>query len=161
MTDPRSTATGAPDGAERPKRPPNRVIATWRGGERFDTGRPGGPVARIDGESTTGQGPVDALLTSLATCASIDVVEILQKRRTPVESLEVETIGRRVETIPRRLEHIRLRFRITGSGIEPVHALRAIELAVTKYCSVRDSLDRSIPIEWELELNGQPVDVAR
>ena len=29
---------------------------------------------------------------------------------------------------------------------------RAIELAVTKYCSVRDSLDPATPVEWELEL---------
>ncbi|MFN2399325.1 MAG: OsmC family protein [Gemmatimonadaceae bacterium] len=137
-----------------PKRPPNRVIVTWRGEERFDAGRPGGPIARIDGTGATGQGPVDALLSALATCSSIDVVEILRKRRTPVESLEVEVIGDRVEGIPRRLERVRLLFRIMGSGIEREHAERAIQLAVNKYCSVRDSLDRGIPIEWELELLG-------
>jgi putative redox protein len=27
-------------------------------------------------------------------------------------------------------------------------------LAVTKYCSVRDSLDPNMPITWRLELNG-------
>jgi putative redox protein len=35
-----------------------------------------------------------------------------------------------------------------------VHAERAIELAVTKYCSVRDSLDPNMPVTWSLELNG-------
>jgi putative redox protein len=35
-----------------------------------------------------------------------------------------------------------------------VHAERAIELAVTKYCSVRNSLDPNVPVEWALELNG-------
>jgi putative redox protein len=136
------------------KRPPNRVVVTWKGDERFDTGRPGGPVARIDGNGETGQGPVDALLSSLASCSSIDVVRILAKRRTPVEHLEVEVIGKRVDGVPRRLEHIRLRFRIAGAGIERAHAERAIDLAINKYCSVRDSLDRGIPIEWELELVG-------
>ena len=29
---------------------------------------------------------------------------------------------------------------------------QAIELSVTKYCSVRDSLDPDIPIHWSLEL---------
>ncbi|HJU65313.1 MAG TPA: OsmC family protein [Gemmatimonadaceae bacterium] len=136
------------------KRPPNRVVVTWKGDERFDTGRPGGPVARLDGEGETGQGPVDALLSSLASCSSIDVVGILAKRRTPVERLEVEVIGERVDGVPRRLEHVLLRFRIAGAGIDRVHAERAIDLAINKYCSVRDSLDRSIPIEWELELQG-------
>jgi putative redox protein len=133
-------------------RPPNRVTVTWRGDERFDTGRPGGPVARIDGTGETGQGPVDALLSALATCSSIDVVEILRKRRTPVAAMHVEVVGKRVDGVPRRLEHILLRFRIQGEGIEREHAERAIELAINKYCSVRDSLDRGIPIEWELEL---------
>ena len=39
-----------------------------------------------------------------------------------------------------------------GVGIERVHAERAIELAVTKYCSVRDSLDAQMPVEWTLDL---------
>lgn len=132
--------------------PPNRVIVTWRGDERFDTGRPDGPVARIDGTGETGQGPVDALLSALATCSSIDVVEILRKRRTPVAAMDIVVVGKRVDGVPRRLEHVLLRFRIQGKGIERAHAERAIELAVSKYCSVRDSLDRGIPIEWELDL---------
>ena len=41
---------------------------------------------------------------------------------------------------------------VDPSGIERVHAERAIELAVTKYCSVRDSLDPNLPVEWSLEL---------
>ncbi|HJR63846.1 MAG TPA: OsmC family protein [Gemmatimonadaceae bacterium] len=150
MSDPSVQAAGAAPPVA--KRPPNRVVVTWKGDERFDTGRPGGPVARIDGKGETGQGPVDILLSSLASCSSIDVVGILAKRRTPVEHLEVEVIGKRVERVPRRLEHILLRFRIAGAGIERAHAERAIDLAINKYCSVRDSLDRGITIEWELEL---------
>jgi putative redox protein len=45
-----------------------------------------------------------------------------------------------------------MQFRISGVGIEREQALKAIELSVTKYCSVRDSLDPKIPVEWELEL---------
>ncbi|HUF26508.1 MAG TPA: OsmC family protein [Gemmatimonadaceae bacterium] len=134
------------------ERPPNRVHVTWAGGQRFDAGRPGGPVARIDGTGETGQSPVDAVLSALAACSTIDVVEILAKRRTPVKALEVDVTGTRFDGTPRRLTHIRLDFRITGEGIERVHAERAVELAVTKYCSVRDSLDKSIEIEWRIEL---------
>lgn len=152
MSEPQATVA-AP--AATPKHAPNRVIAVWRGDRRFDTGRPAGPVARIDGDAVTGQSPVDALLSALATCSAVDVVDILKKRRTPVRSLEVEVIGTRVDTTPRRLKHVLLRFRITGEGIERDQALRAIELSVTKYCSVKDSLDPALPVEWELELGGE------
>ena len=142
------TAPGAP-------KPPNRVHVEWAGGQRFDTGRPGGPTTRIDGHGETAQGPVDAVLSALASCVSIDAVEILAKRRTPVARLTVDVTGERVTTTPRRLRHIHLAFHIEGEGIERVHAERAITLAVTKYCSVRDSLAPDIGVEWSLTLNGE------
>jgi putative redox protein len=132
----------------------NRVRATWVGGQAFDCGRPNGPTARVDGNAKTGPSPVDTLLNALACCTSIDVVSILEKRRTPVATLDVEVAGARANAVPSRLLGINLVFRVTGTGIERVHAERAIELAVTKYCSVRDSLDPELPITWELVLNG-------
>ncbi|HEU4585345.1 MAG TPA: hypothetical protein VFR95_06325, partial [Gemmatimonadaceae bacterium] len=57
----------------------------------------------------------------------------------------------------RRLTYVRLAFRITGEGIERHHAERAIDLAINKYCSVRDSLDPNLPIEWTLALNDSPM----
>jgi putative redox protein len=142
-----------PAGHSPPKRQ-NRVEATWAGDQEFDTGRPGGPRARLDGHGKSAQSPVDALLSALAACTSIDVVEILAKRRTPVEALRVLVAGDRANATPARVTRILLTFHIDGEGIERVHAERAVELAVTKYCSVRESLDPAIPIEWAIVLNG-------
>jgi putative redox protein len=137
-------------------KPPNRVHVTWAGGERFDAGRPNGPTIHIDGTGATGPGPVDTLLSALAACSGIDVVQILAKRRTPVDRMAVDVTGERVAMTPRRLRRVLLEFHIDGAGIERPHAERAIDLAVTKYCSVRDSLARDIEIEWTLTLNGEP-----
>jgi putative redox protein len=133
-------------------RPPNRIVAVWKTDQEFEVGKPGGPKATIDGHGKTGMGPVDTLLTALATCSSMDVVGILKKQRTPVSSLEVEVIGQRAVATPAPLTHALLKFTITGEGIQREQALKAIELSVTKYCSVRDSLDPAIPVEWELDL---------
>jgi putative redox protein len=135
------------------KSKPVTMDISWKGGHRFDTSRPGGPVARLDGSGETGQSPVDAVLSALAACSAIDVVEILAKRRTPVESMEIEAVGERVDTIPRHYKHITLKFRIVGRGVERDQALRAIDLAVTKYCSVRSSLSENIKVDWELDLS--------
>src|SRR5688500_19657174 len=110
MTDPSRATTDAPP----PPKPPARIRATWAGGQRFDSGRPGGPTARFDGTGETGQSPVDGVLSALASCVSIDVVEILAKRRTPVATLTVDVVGKRVTTIPRRLESVKLDFHLTG-----------------------------------------------
>ena len=134
--------------------PPKPVVMNidWKGDQAFETSRPGGPVAILDGHGKAGQTPVDALLASVAACAAIDVVEILAKRRTPVKTLSIEAVGERVIEIPRRYKHITLKFLISGAGIDRDQALRAIELSVTKYCSVRRSLLEEIVVDWELEL---------
>ena len=143
----------APAKAPSSPRPPNHVVVRWRGDETFEGGRPGGPAVLVDGHGKAAQSPVDVVLTGLASCSSIDVVGILAKRRTPVQSLEVEVVGERAnDRVPRKLVRIVLTFHIVGAGIEREHAERAIDLAVTKYCSVRDSLDPTIPVEWKLEL---------
>jgi len=131
---------------------PSRIHIEWAGAHRFDAGRPGGPTARIDGEGETGQSPPETLLTALATCVSYDVIDILAKQRTPIESLEIDVVGERVDTVPRRYKHITLNFRIGGKGIEKEPALRAIELSATKYCSVRDSLRDDMAVDWTVEL---------
>jgi putative redox protein len=137
--------------------PPNRIFVQWHGGRRFDFGRRGGSVVRVDGDAVTGPSPVDTLLGALATCASSDVVDILAKRRTPVATFEVEVEAQRANAVPRRLTHVLLKFRITGDGIEREQAERAIDLSINKYCSVRDSLDPNLPIEWTLALSDTPM----
>ncbi|MDQ3949634.1 MAG: OsmC family protein [Gemmatimonadota bacterium] len=146
---------GVPNPAAAAAGPVNRIRAVWQGAQRFDTGREDGPVARLDGTNETGQSPVDALLSALATCGGVDVVEILAKRRTPAERLVIDvTATRRAET-PRRVLRFDIEYRIDGAGIERQHAERAISLAIEKYCSVAATLKADIVIETTLTLNGQ------
>jgi putative redox protein len=132
---------------------PSRVLVDWKGDRKFESGREGRPSILIDGDGNASISPPDALLAALGSCVSVDVVDILAKRRTPVEKYTVEVLGERVDSIPRRFKHITLNISITGSGIERPHAEHAIDLAVTKYCSVRDSLAPDIPVVWNLSLN--------
>jgi putative redox protein len=136
-------------------KPPAKVTVTWAGEHRFDGIRPGGsPAMRMDASGATGPSPVDALLCALAGCTGVDVVDILAKRRTPVQALSVDVEGERYAGVPGRVTRIHLAYRIIGAEVQREHAERAIELAVTKYCSVRDTLDPTMPITWALELNG-------
>jgi putative redox protein len=159
-------ATGAnvPRGSgafEIPARRRQVVRATWAGEHRFDSGRPDGPAARFDGSAVSGQSPVDALLSALASCSGIDVVDILAKRRTPVERLVVDVEADRRETPPRRLVRVEVHFQVDGQGIERVHAERAVQLAFEKYCSVSASLAPDTVIETRLTLNGESGDPVR
>jgi putative redox protein len=129
------------------------VIVAWTGGAEFDASRESGPRIHIDGDARQGPSPVDVLLASLAACAATDVVTILQKQRTPATRLDVRVESTRVNTVPRRLASVVLHFNIEGKSIVQAKADRAVELAITKYCSVRSSLAEDISVTWTVELS--------
>jgi putative redox protein len=128
------------------------VQIQWAGGLEFEAGRPEGPKVRIDGNAQTGPGPFDMLLAAVAACAATDVVEIMKKQRTPLQALAVRVEAQRISAIPRRLASAVLHFTLQGPGITPEKAARAVELSVTKYCSVRSSLIADAPVTWTIDI---------
>jgi putative redox protein len=132
-----------------------RVDVVWEGGMRYAGGRPGGPALVVDGERGVAPSPVEALVVSLGACSAIDVVEILNKRRTPPSEVRVEVEYERAPTPPRRLTELKLRY-IVATASERQHVERAVALSFETYCSVARSLDPQIAVSWEVEL--LPVD---
>jgi putative redox protein len=128
------------------------IEVDWVGASEFEAHRAGGPRMRIDGDSKSAPSPFDTLLAALATCAATDVVAILAKQRTPVKALHVAVEAHRVGATPRRLASAVLHFSLTAPGATQAKTERAVELAVTKYCSVRSSLLAEIPLSWTVHL---------
>ncbi len=135
-------------------KPPSVVSLRWVGDHAFEGGRPGGHQIILDGDAKRGPSPVDTLLLALAACTGYDIVDIFAKRRTPIEALAIDVQGERFDGVPARVTRIVMSYTFTGAGIEQAHAERAVELAVTKYCSVRDSIDPQLPIETVVRVNG-------
>lgn len=130
------------------------VEVDWVSGSEFDAHRSGGPRIRIDGDAKSGPSPFDVLLAAAATCAATDIVAILEKQRTPVKGLHVTVAAERVSATPRRLAAAKMHFAITAPGATMAKASRAVELAVTKYCSVRSSLIADAPVTWTMTLES-------
>ena len=130
------------------------IEVDWVRGGEFDARRPGAPKIRIDGNARSGPSPFDVLLAAVATCAAVDVVAILEKQRTPVKTLHITVEADRVTTTPRRLAAASMHFAIAAPGTTAAKAARAVELAVTKYCSVRSSLIAEAPVTWTIALES-------
>ena len=93
----------------------------------------------------TGKGmrPMQTLLAALAGCSVVDVVGILKKQKQSFTSLHIEVDGTREEgKEPSLWKHISLVFYFTGN-VELAKAQRAVDLSVTKYCSVAETLRRA------------------
>jgi len=134
------------------------IRAVWAGERRWDSGRPDGPALRLDGSGESGQSPVDGLLSAVAACSGIDVVDILSKRRTPPTAVTIDIEADRRADAPRRVTRMTVRYQIDGEGIERVHAERAVQLAFEKYCSVASSLASDIWVSTVVVLNGESGD---
>ncbi|HEX5724579.1 MAG TPA: OsmC family protein [Longimicrobiaceae bacterium] len=127
------------------------VVVAWEGGMRYRGGPEGGPTLVVDGEREAAPSPVDTLVVALASCSAIDVVEYLEKRRTPPSSLRVAVRFSRAPSPPRRLTDAHLLFQVaTDSPRE--HVERAVQLSFDKYCSVASSLAPDTRLSWEVAL---------
>lgn len=124
----------------------------WTGDLAFEGGGPDGPTAVVDANGRTAPGPMLQLLMAAAACSGADVADILRKMRVELGRLEIEVTGERREEHPRRYLSLHYVFRMAGEGLDDAKARRAIELSLTKYCSVIHSLNPDIPVTYDLEL---------
>ncbi|GAB4461515.1 MAG: hypothetical protein OHK0029_26900 [Armatimonadaceae bacterium] len=92
--------------------------------------------------------PMHLLLASVAGCSAMDIVLILARQRQDLRDLVIEVEGSRVDATPAPFERIALRFTAYGD-VSPDRLHHAVELGVTKYCSVAATLDPKVSIEWE------------
>jgi putative redox protein len=131
-----------------------RSAIQWRGDRSFNAG-PAGRQHVIDGAAKEAPGPVETLLSSLAACSSLDVIDIMAKRKTPLEKLSVNVTAERRPEFPRRIMRLDVEFIVEGAGVERDHTERAIQLSFERYCSVASSLAPDIVMEARLTLNGE------
>lgn len=113
-----------------------------------------GNICMLDAsESIGGNGmgfrPMELLAGALAGCASIDIVNILNKQKIEPELFEIEINYIRKEEIPSAFESIELILKI-DDGIDRVKLKKNVELVLAKHCSVIASLDKAIEITYKI-----------
>ena len=82
-----------------------RTTTKWIKEQEFES-RQEHHSLRLDGTRKHGVSPKAVLLSGLAACSGIDVVEILQKMRVAFSSLEIETQATMTEDIPKIFKDI-------------------------------------------------------
>ncbi|MBW1778218.1 MAG: OsmC family protein [Deltaproteobacteria bacterium] len=80
--------------------------------------------------------PSEMLLVALSACSSVDVVQILEKKRMALSFLEVTATAEQDPDPPWTFRKIHLVFRLAGKGLTPKAVEQAITLSQDKYCSV-------------------------
>jgi len=97
--------------------------------------------------------PMELLLVGLASCSSIDVMQIFSKQKISISNYLVTVNANREEgSIPSLFTDITIHFEFTGD-VPLAKAKRAIKLTIDKYCSVAAVLKPTSQLSASLTLN--------
>ena len=131
----------------------------WVGGEEFLAQMPSGHAVIFDADRShnAAPGPMEMLLGALGACSSVDVVEILKKKRQKLESLEIEISGERATEPPTVWTKIEMIYKLTGV-LDDKAVRDAIELSQNKYCSVAATLRKTAEIIYRFQILRSPTE---
>ncbi|MBN1213269.1 MAG: OsmC family protein [candidate division Zixibacteria bacterium] len=129
----------------------------WTGGLKFEGTSVFGHKIITDGSKKAGgeeagYQPTELLFFSIAGCAGIDVVRIMEKQRQKLTSLEIEMTAYQNEDYPKPFHTIEVKFIARGENIDPKKLERAIELSEEKYCVVSQTIKNETKIETSFEI---------
>ena len=96
--------------------------------------------------------PMELLLSAVTTCAAVEIVSMIKKRRRDFRDLKAESSGIRAETHPMYYKKIKIKYIIYSKDLQNSEADRFISLALTKYCSVGSSIRMDTEVIHSFEI---------
>lgn len=104
------------------------------------------------GGSNAGIRPKELLMIALGGCSGSDVTSILTKKKIKVDGFEMNITAESAEEHPQVFTKMHIEYVFTGKNIPVKDVERAIELSLTKYCSVTAMLQKAVPIEHSYKI---------
>ena len=96
--------------------------------------------------------PSELLLIALASCSSVDVVEILAKKRMTLTHLEISSSAEQDQDPPWTFRKIHMHYKIGGKNLTEKAVAQAIQLSEEKYCSVAATIRATAHITTDFEI---------
>ena len=112
----------------------------WIDEQKFDIHQ-NNKTIRIDGNpdeaTSTGVRPKALILSSLAGCTAIDVVELLNKMRVQFSDFSIKVLGELTEDHPRTYQTVSLTYTLKLANPDDKDKVeKAVNLSQEKYCGV-------------------------
>jgi putative redox protein len=119
----------------------------------FEVKNEDGAICLMDGSpeiggKNKGLRPMQLLASSIAGCASIDILLILRKQRIEPTHFSIDIETKRVDEVPAIFEEVKLIFSL-NKEVNKEKLERAIKLTLEKYCSVSSSLKEEVNVIFE------------
>lgn len=124
----------------------------------FEAENSGGHTVELDakpeiGGEGKGFRPMEMLLIGLGGCSGIDMVNVLNKQKEPLDDVKIQIKAtRKTAEMPPIFDVIDIHFELHGAlNVQKVE--RALALTFDKYCSVSNILGRSATINFSYTIH--------
>ncbi len=104
------------------------------------------------GGSDAGIRPKELLMLSLGGCTGSDVTSILSKKKIKLDGFEINISADVADEHPQVFTKMHLEYVFYGKNLPEKDIERAIDLSLTKYCSVTAMLQKAMPIEHSYKI---------
>ena len=99
-----------------------------------------------------GMKPSELLLVAVGSCTAVDVVNILEKKRFQLNSLEISVNGEQDSDPPWTFRKIHIHYKLQGAELTEQAVEQAIQLSEEKYCSVSATVRATAEISTSYEI---------
>lgn len=128
-----------------------KTVTFWQRDQQFKSYH-GKNEIKIDGKREDGFGAKALVLSAIAACSGIDIVDILAKMRVDFSDFEIEAEAEQTEELPRVFKDIFVTYKLKTDKLNKEKVKKAIELSLDKYCGVSAMLKKNSPIHYKLQI---------
>lgn len=128
-----------------------KTSTTWKHDHAFES-KLEQNVFQIDGNRKEGPNPKALLLSAIAACSGIDVVDILEKMRVSFSDLTIDAEAEQTDEHPRVFKDIWVTYKIKTADENGDKVRKAIDLSLEKYCGVSAMLRKNSQINYKVEI---------
>ena len=131
-----------------------QVKVNWQPGGRIFIGTDSTKHSVVLSTTDEGVGmkPSELLLVAVGSCTAVDVVNILEKKRIQLNSLEIQVSGEQDTEPPWTFRKIHIHYKLQGAELTDKAVEQAIQLSEEKYCSVSATIRATAEISTSYEI---------
>ncbi len=137
----------------------HKTTTHWKGGMLFESDNPSGNTVLMDTvvkgqDKQFGLSPKAMMLSSLAGCSGVDIVEILEKMKVVDYKLKMEVEGFLTDEHPKYYHKVHVDYHFYGKDLNPKKINKAVTLSVEKYCGVMEMFRQFATVTTEIHIHN-------
>ena len=137
----------------------HKTTTQWKGGMLFESDNPSGKSVLMDtvvnGQTERfGLSPKAMMLSSLAGCSGVDIVEILEKMKVLDYKLTIDVTAELTDEYPKYYNKVHVDYHFYGQELNPKKINKAVTLSVDKYCGVMEMFRQFSTVSTKIHIHN-------